>query len=120
MAIEVTTVLPANEARAAIYRGKNFNELKFLSPDGSVISGMPVVITGTIPMPTATKYALRLDTTSYSGIMYIGEAATGSLETVPVWRIQKIDLTPMLIIKWASGNADFSNKWSDRLTLSYL
>jgi len=120
MAIEVTTVLPANEARATIYRGKNFTEVKFLRPDGSVISGMPVVVTGMIPMPTFVKYSLRSDSTSQDGYIYIGEASIGESETAAVWRIQRVVLLPILTVTWALGNSDFSNKWSDRLILSYL
>lgn len=42
----VTQILPPDAGRARTYGGKNFTEVKTLLSDGSVIEGIPVVITG--------------------------------------------------------------------------
>jgi hypothetical protein len=49
---------------------------------------------------------------------YIGKAEMNSSELSPVWQIKRIDKTSGIVIKWAdSGN--FSQIWSDYLTLTY-
>lgn len=55
-------------------------------------------------------------------IIYRGEAAPGSDEAAPVWRIRKItfgdggDVSTV----YANGNAEFAHVWADRGTLTYL
>ena len=50
--------------------------------------------------------------------LYKGEAPPGSVESDAVWRIRKItiagdsDVTEI----WADGDANFDNKWTERLT----
>jgi hypothetical protein len=59
-------------------------------------------------------------------LMYRGEAVPGSLESASVWRVKRIafvtgpDGKQDIIEKWAAGNADFVNAWSDRATLEYV
>lgn len=54
-------------------------------------------------------------------IIYRGEAAPGSDEAAPVWRIRKItfgdggDVSTV----YANGNAEFAHVWADRGTLNY-
>lgn len=65
-------------------------------------------------------YSKRVDFVS-DYVLYKGEAAIGSLDILPVWRIRRItigldgDVTEV----WASGNANFDKVWSDRTSLTY-
>lgn len=54
-------------------------------------------------------------------LLYRGEAAPGSIESDPVWRIRKIaiSLDGDVSEEWADGNANFDNVWADRLALFY-
>lgn len=54
-------------------------------------------------------------------LLYRGEAAPGSIESDPVWRIRKIaiSLDGDVSEEWADGNANFDNVWADRLALTY-
>jgi|OpeIllAssembly_1097287.scaffolds.fasta_scaffold00006_6 hypothetical protein len=65
-------------------------------------------------------YTKRLDVVS-DLLMYRGEAAVGSVETNPVWRIRRITIAVDgdITEEWASGTADFIHPWTDRLALSY-
>jgi len=68
-------------------------------------------------------YARRLDMVSES-LMYRGEAAAGSSETDPVWRIRRITVTLSGALvdvseQWANGDGLFNNVWADRASLSY-
>ena len=55
-------------------------------------------------------------------IIYRGEAAPGSLESDPVWKIKRIEFAPDgdVTTKFAGGVATFTNAWSDRATLDYV
>ena len=64
----------------------------------------------------STQLTLRLDDTSETNIIYVGEAITGSAENSSVWRIKKVDMTSGIITKWAGGVNTFTNKWSERIT----
>jgi hypothetical protein len=67
----------------------------------------------------AMVYAKRIDSIG-DELVYKGEAVVGSLDTDPVWRISRIQITDNDVIeKWASGSASFSFSWSDRLTYPY-
>lgn len=78
-----------------------------LTPDGSV--------------PVAAKpLTSRVDTTSTAGMIYIGKAAIGSSESSAVWQISRINTNSIAADKrWADGNADFNNVWTNRGSLSY-
>lgn len=54
-------------------------------------------------------------------IVYRGEAAPGSAESAPAWRIKRIEFAPDGDVSetWANGAADFAHAWSDRGTLIY-
>jgi hypothetical protein len=71
--------------------------------------------------PADPILAKRVDFASDT-IIYRGEAAVGSSEGDPVWRIKKIilgaddDVTEL----WADGVSDFTKVWSNRLSLSYI
>lgn len=64
-------------------------------------------------------YSKRTDFVD-SDTIYKGEAAPGSVDTDPVWRISKLLFVGEDIIEtWAEGNADFNHVWSDHLILVY-
>jgi hypothetical protein len=65
-------------------------------------------------------YAKRTDIVSDS-LLYKGEAAVGSSDSSQVWRIRKvlIGVDGDVSETWALGTANFTNAWSDRLTLIY-
>jgi hypothetical protein len=64
-------------------------------------------------------YSLKLDTVSDS-VVYVGEAAPGSPDSSPVWRIKKItSANDDVAIEWADGVATFIKKWTDRATYNY-
>jgi hypothetical protein len=65
-------------------------------------------------------YAKRTDIVTDT-LIYRGEATVGSLEVDPVWRIRKvlIGIDGDVSETWALGTANFTNSWSDRLTLIY-
>lgn len=45
---DLKQILPPSADRALIYGAKNFTEVKTLLADGSVIEGIPVVVTGVV------------------------------------------------------------------------
>lgn len=65
-------------------------------------------------------YSKRIDFIN-DNLLYKGEAAVGSSESNPVWRIRKIvvgadgDVTEV----WAGGTADFTNSWINRASYIY-
>lgn len=55
--------------------------------------------------------------------IYKAEAVPGSLETDAVWRMYKIEVSPVdgdVIETYADGNADFDNVWANHLTATYV
>jgi hypothetical protein len=63
-------------------------------------------------------YAVRYNKDSVnSNLLYVGEAAVGSVDTNSVWRILRLDSTNGTI-KWA-GSAQFSQIYADREILIY-
>lgn len=62
--------------------------------------------------------AVRVDEVS-STLMYIGEAAAGTLASASAWRIKKVDQTSGVVITWADGDANFNNVWTNRASLTY-
>ena len=50
---------------------------------------------------------------------YIGLAAAGSATSSAVWSIQRLDVTVLLDVKWADGDASYNNVMDDYLTLTY-
>ncbi len=55
-------------------------------------------------------------------IIYKGWAATGSVTSDAVWRIQRITFVGTdddVVMVWANGDGNFDNIWDDHLTLPY-
>jgi len=69
---------------------------------------------------TNKAYTKRVDVASATDT-YIGEAEAGSLESDPVWRIQKLvsNAEGDANIFFADGSSSFNQVWADRTTLSY-
>jgi hypothetical protein len=65
-------------------------------------------------------YSKRLDVVS-DLLMYKGEAAVGSTESAPVWRIRRITFAPEgdVTEQWAGGSAAFDKVWNDRASEVY-
>ncbi len=56
-----------------------------------------------------------------NGLILRAEAAVGSLDSSPVWRIRKISITDETVIEtWADGSDLFNKIWDNRLLYSYL
>lgn len=115
----VTQILPPSAERALLYGSKNSTEVKTLLKDGSVIEGIPVVVTNSAG---ATQYAKAIY--EDGDVLYICEAAIGSLLSSAVWRIQLFDSgsVPNQIL-WCDGNSNFDNTATDLATVkshSYL
>lgn len=53
-------------------------------------------------------------------VIYLGEALPDSLQSDPVWKIRKVDLSGSVItILFADSNNNLDNVWDDRETLTY-
>ena len=66
-------------------------------------------------------HARRVDFVG-DALLYRGEAVPGTDDTASAWRVRRIEFAPdgNVTEKWAAGNADFVNAWSDRATLEYV
>lgn len=75
---------------------------------------------GTTITDEEMPYAKRIDFIS-DDVLYKGEAAVGSLESSPVWRIRKIIIGVDSDVSetWANGTSTYDKIWADRLTLTY-
>lgn len=64
-------------------------------------------------------YAKRTDSIG-ENLIYKGEAVPGSAEAAAVWRISRLSIIDDDITeKWANGNAEFINGWTERASLDY-
>ena len=65
-------------------------------------------------------YAKRVDMQSDT-LLYRGEAAVGTLDATPAWRIRRITiaLDGDVTEQWADGSAEFNKAWLDRETITY-
>ena len=89
------------------------NKFKFILPSATVV--------GPIPIPEEEMpFSKRTDFVT-DNELYKGEAAVGSSESGPIWRIRKLtigldgDVTEI----YANGSGDYMHKWSERLTYTY-
>ena len=89
-----------------------------------VISGrvQELPLTDTLPVQGEEDmvYSKRVDFVGETEI-YRGEAAVGTVENTPLWRIRKIALAPDgdVTETWADGVATFTKQWNLRTTYSY-
>jgi len=68
---------------------------------------------------TVSNYTKLIDTAG--DYKYIGYATPGTAEATASWRIKRIEFLAGddIEIKWADGNDDFDNSWTNRATYSY-
>lgn len=73
-----------------------------------------------VPSTTTSILLTKIDTTTTSGVTYIGKAAVGSSAASAVWQIKKLDSNTLALDKtWADGDDNFDNIWNNRASLSY-
>lgn len=85
-------------------------------------------IQNTIITPSATNetqqveelFTKRIDFIN-DNLFYKGEAAPGSTESAAAWRISLVSIAADgdVTETWASGNANFTKSWTDRLSYTY-
>jgi len=86
---------------------------EIISPE---IADVQVQIVEDSEVPYAKRTDFEGDT-----VIYKGEAAVGSLDADPVWRIRKLTIATDGDVKeeWAGSSASFNKVWSDRASLLY-
>lgn len=63
--------------------------------------------------------SMRVDEASPT-VTYVGEAAVGTPEASPNWRIKKLEQSgSVLVITYADGNLEWNSAWTARAGLSY-
>ena len=86
-----------------------------VNPSGSLETN--AAITGNVSTESAVYYK-RLDDTTTTNMIYIGEATPGTATSAATWRIKRLNIATGLVIQWAdSGN--FSQVWDNRAGLTY-
>lgn len=69
-----------------------------------------------------TRYTTAIAYDIWGNPEYAGEAATGSVQSAPVWRIMKIiydvSSNPVSVL-WAGGNQKFDKIWDDHTSYTY-
>lgn len=89
--------------------------------DASVVITSGIILANGPSIEDYTMYTKLTDFVNDS-TLYRGEAVPGSLEASPVWRIRKIIISAVdgdIEEKWADGNANFDNVWTDRAVKAY-
>ena len=102
------------------YFGMTVPEISVTTPTYPAYSQLVTTVGTTPDSPTAlTEFALRLDEVSPT-VSYVGEAAPGTLDSEPKWRIKRLDTSGSdLDITWANGAAEFVHVWNNRAALTY-
>lgn len=106
--------------KGGIKIGNNINITNGVISVADPFSGSYIDLTNKPDPEEQMAYAKRIDFIS-DNLLYKGEAIVGTLDSDPAWRIHKIiigsdsDVTEI----WASGNALYDKRWSDRLSYSY-
>jgi len=71
------------------------------------------------PGPAPVQYEHRAELVD-ADMAYRGEAALGSADSAPAWRISRIDTrTGEPVVTWASGGQAFDKAWGARHTYEY-
>ena len=63
--------------------------------------------------------SFRWDNTSTPNFIYLGSSYLGALDTDSSWKVSRVDLLNGSI-KYANGNAQYINQWSNRTGLTYV
>jgi hypothetical protein len=68
---------------------------------------------------SSVEQSMRIDEASAT-VTYVGVAAIASSEGGAVWKIKRITITGNVTdVKYADGNANYDNIWTNRASLSY-
>ena len=94
------------------------------SPDGANLYPLKVNADGSINAVTGSSAATPNNVfmeykTGDSNIIYIGEAANGTLTSAALWKITRLDTTTLLSVTYADGDLNSDNVWDDRESLTY-
>lgn len=85
--------------------------------DSNSIPAFVTLSNGSIPVVVNPLLLLsKIDTTSTSGVTYIGKAAIGSSTASAVWQIKKLDTNTLALDKTWAGSGNFDNVWDNRAT----
>ena len=91
----------------------------------AIVENTPIELTQQITNISSddAMYATRVDFVDIENKIYRGEAAVGSAEGDSVWRIREIVINPAsdddISTKFADGNENFDNIWTNRASLFY-
>lgn len=82
-------------------------------------SKQDTIITHLEDIVDSKLYTIRIDDASAT-VTYFGYAVPGSAEGSALWRIKRLTVTGGVTdIKFADGNTNFDNVWSNRAALTY-
>lgn len=69
------------------------------------------------------QHMKKVDFVENAGLIYIGEAIPGTGTDEAMWRISRTNTEDGtdndIAVEWASGNANFTHKWDEHLTITY-
>ena len=124
--VEVSTPSTSVEEVANEGYVTTIENISSISVDNEYVNLIEVGMQGPVgpagPGGSQTPYDARSDTLSDT-LVYRGEAAVGSPEAAPVWRVRRIAITYGAVIatktEYASGSQAFTTAWSDRYTQPY-
>lgn len=99
-------------------------DIVLMEPTEEILIQLAPILRGP-PGPTGTyedelMYSKRIDFIT-DNLLYKAEAAVGSSESAPVWRIRYITISndSDVMEVWASGTAEFDKQWTERATYIY-
>lgn len=100
---------------------KSIDTASRMKPSGNTkIINVSELATAIGTSTSTPNYATKIDTTTTSGVTYIGKAAIASSAASAVWQIKKLDSNTLALDKtWADGNDSFDNVWNNRASLTY-
>jgi len=115
--VEILTITrPGIHTLPLGYRTLRIRSTGYVSGEASVIAVFSREDVARYPDAEEANYSERLDITE--SYIYEGQAVAGSLDSAPVWRVSRFDLTSYATL-WADGDENADNVWDDRATLSY-
>jgi hypothetical protein len=110
---------PAAAGAGSATEAKQIEEIALLNTISGSITNIRTLVT---VIDNKIFYEPMLVDDGGAGIIYRGFALnTGTLQTEPVWAIQRIQKEGDVdVYTWADGNKNFDNSWIDRESLTYL
>lgn len=119
---EVPTAVGVVEQILVLELGESAREVVVVR-EPAPIDVVEVLLPGAAPSPgpgpAPAQYERRAELVD-ADLAYRGEAALGSAETAPAWRISRIDTgTGEPVVTWAGGAQAFDKAWDARHTYEY-